>query len=90
MEKFGAVEWRPRRWQWVDPLKDTQASVIAVANGFKSRQAIIAEAGGDIVDTFAELESDKQLADAKGLKVDGGNSPKPIEEEDANPNNQQK
>jgi len=87
VEKFAAVEWKPRRWQWVDPLKDTQASVIAVANGFKSRRAIIAEAGGDIEDTYAELEQDDRLADAKGIKVDGGNSPKPTEVADVNPNN---
>lgn len=69
-DKFASVEWRPRRWQWVDPLKDTQANVIAVANGFKSRRAIIAEAGGDIEDTFTELATDEKLAEAKGIKVD--------------------
>ena len=25
-EKFESVEWKARRWQWVDPLKDTQAN----------------------------------------------------------------
>jgi len=82
VEKFGSVEWRPRRWQWVDPLKDTQASVIQIANGLKSRRAIIAEGGGDIVDTFQELEEDAKLADSAGLRVDAGNSPKPIEGDD--------
>ena len=31
-DKFSAIEWKPRRWQWVDPLKDTQADVIAADN----------------------------------------------------------
>jgi capsid protein len=63
-------------------LKDTQASVIQIANGLKSRRAIIAEGGGDIVDTFQELEEDAKLADAAGLRVDAGNSPKPVEGDD--------
>ena len=31
-DKFSAIEWKSRRWQWVGPLKDTQANVIAVDN----------------------------------------------------------
>lgn len=66
-DKFAAVEWRPRRWQWVDPLKDTNANILAVQNGFKSRRSIIAEAGGDVEDTFAEIAADGALAEAKGI-----------------------
>ncbi len=57
-DKLNAIEWKPRRWQWVAPLKDTQANVIAVANGFKSRQGIISEAGGDIEDVLDEIAAD--------------------------------
>jgi len=70
LEKFESVEWKPRRWQWVDPLKDTQANVVAVANGFKSRRAIISETGGDIEDTFEEIAADNQLAESKGVELD--------------------
>lgn len=66
-DKFASVEWRPRRWTWVDPLKDTNANILAVQNGFKSRRAIIAEAGGDVEDTFAEIAADGELASAKGI-----------------------
>ena len=68
-EKFAAIEWKPRRWQWVDPLKDTQANVIAVANGFKSRRGIISEAGGDIEDVLDEIAADEQLAAEKGVDL---------------------
>jgi lambda family phage portal protein len=67
IDKFTAVEWRGRRWPWVDPLKDVQASILSVNNGFKSRRRIIAEGGGDIEDTVAEIAEDKQLANSKGL-----------------------
>ena len=69
-DKFADIEWKPRRWQWVDPLKDTQANVIAVANGFKSRRGIISEAGGDIEDVLDEIAADNQLAESKGVELD--------------------
>lgn len=67
--KFSTIEWKPRRWQWVDPLKDTQANVMAVANGFKSRRGIISEAGGDIEDVLDEIAADEQLAAEKGVDL---------------------
>jgi len=67
VDKFARVEWKPRRWQWVDPLKDTNANILAVQNGFKSRRSIIAEAGGDVEDTFSEIAADGDLAEAKGI-----------------------
>lgn len=69
-EKFAAIEWKPRRWQWIDPMKDTQANVMAVANGFKSRRSIISEAGGDIEDVLDEIAADEQLAEEKGVDLD--------------------
>ena len=50
-------------------MKDTQANVIAVANGFKSRQGIISEAGGDIEDVLDEIAADNQLAESKGVEL---------------------
>ncbi len=76
-DKLNAIEWKPRRWQWVAPLKDTQANVIAVANGFKSRQGIISEAGGDIEDVLDEIAADRQLAEAKGVELDADRAIEP-------------
>ena len=70
-DKFSAIEWKSRRWQWVYyPFKDTQANVIGVANGFKSRQVIISEAGGDIEDVLDEIAVDNQPAESKGVELD--------------------
>tara|TARA_Y100000588_G_scaffold390704_1_gene496958 strand:- start:1037 stop:2101 length:1065 start_codon:yes stop_codon:yes gene_type:complete len=66
-QKFSSVEWRPRRWTWVDPLKDTRASIEAIENGLKSRRRVIAEQGGDIEETLEEMQEDRQLAKSKGL-----------------------
>jgi len=58
--KFAAHVWRPRRWAWVDPLKDTNANVIAINNGLRSRGEIIREAGGDPEQVWAELEAERK------------------------------
>jgi len=64
LDKFSRHTWRPRRWDWVDPLKDTNANVIAVNNGLKSRQQIIRESGGDPEQVWSELEAEAERLSA--------------------------
>jgi len=72
--KFNAPKWTGRRWAWVDPLKDVEASKAAVAAGFKSATQIINEAGGDIEELYQELAEEKALAEEYGLEFTlGGN-----------------
>lgn len=78
--KFNAPDWKPRRWPWVDPLKDLQASVLAVEKGFRSRRSIIAEMGDDIENVFSEQAEDEKLAAEKDLEFPlGANPQQPIE-----------
>jgi len=65
---FNKPDWKPRRWAWVDPLKDMEANVLAVEKGFTSRRRVIADTGGDIEEIFVELEEDQELADEHGLE----------------------
>jgi len=58
--KFSSHTWRPRRWDWVDPLKDTNANIAAINNGLKSRQQIIRETGGDPEQVWSELEAEAE------------------------------
>ena len=44
--------------------------MIAAANGFKSNQGIISEAGGDIEDVLDEIATDNQLTESKGVELD--------------------
>src|SRR5204863_15402 len=50
-----AVKWRPRGWAWVDPLKDTNASILAINNALASREEVIAETGGDFEEVLEQL-----------------------------------
>jgi lambda family phage portal protein len=68
LQKFGAPEWKPRRWPWVDPEKDMNANIRAVEKGFSSRRRIIAEQGADIEDIFQEQAEDELLAEQYGLE----------------------
>ncbi len=68
-QKFNAVKWQPRGWQWVDPLKDVDASIAAVGAGFKTRAQVVAEAGEDIEAVFAQLAKEQDLAKQYGLTL---------------------
>ena len=74
LDKWNQPTWIARRWPWVDPLKDMQASVLAVEKGFASRRSVIAESGGDIEDTFRDLAADDALAEQYGIDFSSTNS----------------
>lgn len=61
--------WIGRRWPWVDPLKDITATALAIKSGLRSHRQAIAEAGGDVYETFEQLAEDKKLAAALGLTL---------------------
>lgn len=67
LEKFNVPEWKPRRWAWVDPLKDLNAQVLAIEKGLTSRRHVISEQSGDIEDVFADIAADDALAETYGL-----------------------
>lgn len=80
--KFNAPKWTGRRWAWVDPLKDVEASKAAVAAGFKSATQIINEAGGDIEELYQELSGEKALAKEYGLEFNLGEKSAPTSADD--------
>lgn len=69
MWKFNAPEFRGRRWAWVDPKKDMEAIVMARRAGTKSLRQSIAEAGGDVFETFRDIQADDELAESLGIKL---------------------
>lgn len=60
--KFHAVKWQPRGWQWVDPLKDVQASTLAIENRLDTRSNILGEKGLDYEETLEQLADEEKLA----------------------------
>jgi lambda family phage portal protein len=61
------VQWIPPRWDWVDPLKDIQAQVLAMEAGLTSRRKVVEATGYDIEEVDRENAADAKRAMDLGL-----------------------
>jgi lambda family phage portal protein len=77
-EKFKAGKWEPRGWQWVDPLKDVQAAVLAIGARLKSRDSIVSETGEDIEEVFEQISAEETLAETLDLDLTLPAASKPL------------
>lgn len=70
-----AVNWQTPGWEWVDPLKESQAAKLEVETGFRSRAEVIAASGRDRDQVFAELARENEMLAELGVnvEVDRGN-----------------
>lgn len=64
-----AIKWRPRGWDWVDPLKDQQAMVMAINTGLRSRKDILAEQGEDFYELMDEIADEQKYIKDKGVVI---------------------
>ncbi len=64
-----AARWIAPGWDWVDPLKDAQAQVLALDNLLKSRSEAISERGLDPEQVDAEIAADQERANTLGIAV---------------------
>lgn len=67
--KFSAHQWQPRRWDWVDPMKDMEAKVLAVNAGGMSPQELCAAQGNDFEDVLASIADAQKLAAQYGVRL---------------------
>lgn len=67
LEKFRAVEWRPRGWPAVNPRDEANSSATRLANGLTSPQRELARRGEDFEEVIEELAA--AIDKAKGLGV---------------------
>jgi lambda family phage portal protein len=68
-DQYNKPIWRPRGWAWVDPLKDSHANEIAIAQKTRTRSQIAADQGNDIEEIFQQLVFEEELAKKYGLKL---------------------
>lgn len=66
-DKFSAHTWQGRRWPWVDPLKDIEASISAVNAGLDSPQRQAAEQGRDVEDVLDDIAAFQAMVKEKGI-----------------------
>lgn len=67
-DKFMAHVWQGRRWAWVDPMKDIEASRLAVQSGIASPQMIAAQQGVDVDDVLASIAQFEALVKERGVQ----------------------
>ncbi|WP_051278968.1 phage portal protein [Chitinilyticum aquatile] len=58
LAKFDAARWQGRRWQWVDPEKDVNASVLAIQNGLSTWSDVLIQQGVDPEELKQRLQRD--------------------------------
>lgn len=68
-EKFAAHTFQGRRWQWVDPKKDIDASLAALDAGITSPQIIAATMGLDYEDVLNEIKAAADMRKAMGIEL---------------------
>ena len=68
-DKFAEHAWLGRRWGWVDPLKDIEASRLAIKTGIASPQMVAAQAGVDVEDVIAAIADFEKIVAASGVTL---------------------
>jgi len=61
--------WKPRRWDWIDPLKDVTAKIKEKDAGLTTATAIITEKGGDPEELYQDKKQELQLEQTYGVKL---------------------
>jgi capsid protein len=63
-----AAEFRGRAWNWVDPLKESQALIQGLSAGILSLQDAAAHYGKDAEELLTAIARDKALMEQFGVK----------------------
>ena len=88
-QKFLAHKFLGRRWQWVDPLKDINAAIIARNNGLASPYVLAGQQGMDAEDIVDDIARFNAYATAAGVTI-GTPAAAPADSEDDTGNGQGK
>ena len=96
-ERYEAVKWFPRGWEWVDPQREVAAYKEAVRCGFKTQADVVGAGGGDLEELLIARASEVKRAKQLGLQLDanpsddkqGGSPISPIAQPDTNKPNDQ-
>lgn len=67
IDKYREHDWQARRWDWVDPDKDSKTAARDIANKIKSPSQVIRERGGDPRSVWRQWASDRQAMIEAGI-----------------------
>jgi len=63
------VEWRPERWEYINPKQDVDATLAEIGGGLTSRQAAVADRGDDVEQIDEQRAADKEREERLGVPV---------------------
>jgi len=69
-ERYQAVHWVPRGWEWVDPEKEGKAYRDAVRNGFMTQAEVVMTRGGDFQELISQRSAEIEQTNQLGLVFD--------------------
>lgn len=69
-DRICVPKWWPRSWDWVDPMKDVQASILAIRAGLSTYQEELGAMGRDWRETFRQRAEEEEFQRELGLKVE--------------------
>jgi lambda family phage portal protein len=64
--------WLVRGWEWVDPLKDVNASIAAIKAGLTTHTIELSRQGLDFEEVLDQLAFERELAKSKGIDLGQG------------------
>ena len=67
LEKYRDHSWQPRRWDWVDPDKDSKTAERDIANKIKAPSQVIRERGADPRSVWRQWAADRQAMIDAGI-----------------------
>lgn len=90
-DKLNKARFQGRRWEWIDPLKDEQASTEGISNGTRSPFDIMRESGANPDHVLADqLEFAKAMEPIRAIQAKhAGNQAKPVGDSPPQKDNQQ-
>jgi len=68
-DAYTRCAWLPPKFDYVDPMKDVQAEIMAIDAGLKSRSQAISERGYDAEQVDAEIAADVERGRRLGLNT---------------------
>jgi lambda family phage portal protein len=71
LKKYQNAHFTGRRWAGVDPIKETQAAVLAITNRLTSYSRWYDENGMDLEEVWTEIAEEEMLAEELGIKLPG-------------------
>jgi lambda family phage portal protein len=69
-DRFNGAKWRARGWDWVDPMKDVTADLMALGGCLRTYSDILGEDGKDFEETMQQIKRERDRMKELGLDPD--------------------